>query len=280
MTTLSAYLAGLSAGVVSFNTRVGAITLTYSDVSGVLVGNPVVASVADGSTVALLEGSTVALRVNVASTGVSLDATDQTGAAAYKPLFIGGTSVGIRIYGTQAGIINGNSNFCWGTTTDAPITNIGAAKFNVVSGADGASIVGSAGSNTLNLGKNGTPSGTWISFMSVAGTNYGNITVNGSGTAYNTTSDYRLKDIDGPVTDSGAFIDLLRPVQGRWKEDGSRFIGLIAHEAQAVAQTQIVTGEKDGDEMQTMDYSAAEIIANLIAEVQSLRTRMAELEAA
>ena len=52
-------------------------------------------------------------------------------------------------------------------------------------------------------------------------------------------------------------------------------MGLIAHEVQEVSRTQVATGEKDGAEMQAMDYSSAEIIANLIAEVQSLRKRLA-----
>jgi hypothetical protein len=110
------------------------------------------------------------------------------------------------------------------------------------------------------------------------GTSVGSITSSGSTTAYNTSSDYRLKDIDGPIANSGAYIDALKPVQGSWKADGSRFIGLLAHEAQEVSETQIATGEKDGEEMQAMDYSAPEIIANLIAEIQSLRARVAQLE--
>jgi hypothetical protein len=106
----------------------------------------------------------------------------------------------------------------------------------------------------------------------------GSISVTGSATAYNTSSDYRLKDIDGPIANSGAYIDALKPVQGSWKADGSRFIGLLAHEVQEVSETPIATGEKDGEEMQAMDYSAPELIANLIAEIQSLRARVAQLE--
>lgn len=109
-------------------------------------------------------------------------------------------------------------------------------------------------------------------------TERGSISTNGTGTSFNTSSDYRLKNIDGPVANSGAYIDALKPVQGSWKADGSRFIGLLAHEAQEVSETPIATGEKDGEKMQAMDYSAPEIIANLIAELQSLRARVAELE--
>ena len=67
-------------------------------------------------------------------------------------------------------------------------------------------------------------------------------------------------------------------MQGSWKVDGSRFIGLVAHEVQEVSETLIATSEKDGEEMQAMDYSAPELIANLIAELQSLRARVAQLE--
>jgi uncharacterized protein YceH (UPF0502 family) len=106
----------------------------------------------------------------------------------------------------------------------------------------------------------------------------GNISVTTTATAYNTSSDYRLKNVDGPITNSGAYVDALKPVQGSWKSDGSRFIGLLAHEVQEVSETPIATGEKDGEQMQAMDYSAPELIANLIAEIQSLRARVAQLE--
>ena len=111
-----------------------------------------------------------------------------------------------------------------------------------------------------------------------SGTEVGNISVTTTATAYNTSSDYRLKEIDGPIANSGAYIDALKPVQGSWKVDGSRFIGLLAHEVQEVSETPIATGEKDGEKMQAMDYSAPELIANLIAEIQSLRARVAQLE--
>jgi len=110
-------------------------------------------------------------------------------------------------------------------------------------------------------------------------TNVGNISVTTSATAYNTSSDYRLKNITGPITTSGAYIDSLNPVEGTWKLDGSTFVGLIAHEVQEASRTQVATGVKDGAEMQAMDYSNSELIANLIAEVKSLRQRVAALEA-
>jgi hypothetical protein len=117
-----------------------------------------------------------------------------------------------------------------------------------------------------------------IQFANTGGV-VGTISTTGSATAYNTSSDYRLKNITGPITKSGAYIDSLNPVEGTWKADGSTFVGLIAHEVQETSRTNVATGVKDGEEMQSMDYSSAEIIANLIAEVKSLRQRVATLEA-
>jgi hypothetical protein len=97
----------------------------------------------------------------------------------------------------------------------------------------------------------------------------GSISTTGSATTYSTSSDYRLKNITGPITTSGAYIDSLNPVEGTWKADGSTFVGLIAHEVQEASRTTVATGVKDGEQMQGMDYSSAEIIANLIAEVNS-----------
>lgn len=143
--------------------------------------------------------------------------------------------------------------------------------------------------NTGRLGVTHADSWSWFSRTNSNGdvlkfhrgttTAVGSISVTTTATAYNTSSDYRLKNVDGPLTNSGTYIDSLKPVQGTWKANNEKFIGLIAHEAQEVSQTQVATGEKDGEEMQSMDYGNPEFIANIIAELQSLRKRVAELEA-
>lgn len=112
------------------------------------------------------------------------------------------------------------------------------------------------------------------------GAEVGSISVTTTATAYNTSSDYRLKENLEPLTGSGAFIDALNPVRGMWKNGGDTFIGLIAHEVQEVCETPVATGEKDGDDMQALAYGAPEIMAHMIAELKSLRARVAALEAA
>jgi hypothetical protein len=121
--------------------------------------------------------------------------------------------------------------------------------------------------------------GGLLNWYNNAGGYLASVTHSGATVTYGTGSDYRLKNITGPITTSGAYIDSLNPVEGTWKADGSTFVGLIAHEVQEASRTPVATGTKDGEQMQGMDYSSPEIIANLIAEVKSLRARVAQLEA-
>lgn len=112
----------------------------------------------------------------------------------------------------------------------------------------------------------------------------GTIQTNGTATAYNTASDYRLKKNPINLESSGEFIDALQPKTWEWVTDGTKGVGFIAHEVQAVSPL-TVTGEKDAVNdkgepvMQSMEYGSAEFIANIIAELKSLRKRVAELEA-
>ena len=112
----------------------------------------------------------------------------------------------------------------------------------------------------------------------------GNITYNrGAGqVAYNTTSDYRAKTIIGPVTNSGELVDALKVYVGKMNGATVERPMLIAHEAQEIAPY-AVSGEKDAVDKdgnpvyQQIDVSS--LVPLLIAEVKSLRQRVAELEA-
>ena len=99
---------------------------------------------------------------------------------------------------------------------------------------------------------------------------------------YNTTSDYRAKDIIGPVQDPGATIDALKVYEGVMKGATQSRPMLIAHEAQAHAPY-AVSGVKDEvnedgtPKFQQIDVSS--LVPLLLAEIQSLRARVAALEA-
>jgi hypothetical protein len=76
------------------------------------------------------------------------------------------------------------------------------------------------------------------------GLNSGSIVINTSTVAYNTSSDYRLKENIATMTGALARIALLNPVTYKWKADGSAGEGFIAHELQAVCPD-AVSGDKD-----------------------------------
>ena len=104
----------------------------------------------------------------------------------------------------------------------------------------------------------------------------GSISVTASATAYNTTSDYRLKkNVQAMVA---PLVRLLRlnPVQFDWIANDSEGEGFIAHELQKEVPL-AVTGEKDGEEMQQVDHS--KLVPLLVAAVQELAHEVAMLKA-
>lgn len=121
-----------------------------------------------------------------------------------------------------------------------------------------------------------TSNGETISFRR-GGTLVGTVSVDGSSTTYNTSSDYRLKENVTDLTGSGDFIDALRPVSYTKIADGAGAQGFLAHEF-ALVCPEAVQGEKDGPVMQSMMASHPRVIANIIAELQALRDREAALE--
>ena len=178
-------------------------------------------------------------------------------------------TAGAAITFTQAMTLDASGNLLVGTTS-----NTGPGRICM-------QFPGSTTNGISMLDSTDTTGAAYLAFRNTVGNAVGTITRNGaSSVAYNTSSDYRLKNITGPITTSGAYIDSLNPVEGTWKADGSTFVGLIAHEAQEASRTQVATGTKDGEEMQGMSYSSSEMIANMIAELKALRARVAALEAA
>jgi hypothetical protein len=138
-------------------------------------------------------------------------------------------------------------------------------------------------SNGFYLDETSNSSGTQYVRFSQSGTTTGSITrvAQTSAVTYNTTSDYRLKNVIGAVTGHGERLDALEPIDFTWKADGSRTRGFLAHKFQEI-YAQSVTGIKDAidakgnPEYQAMQAGSAEVIADLVAEIQSLRKRLAD----
>ena len=143
-------------------------------------------------------------------------------------------------------------------------------------------------STNLNLMSSYAPSGAqfqWlinnIEILKIGPTgivmNNNNITLGTgavSAASYNTTSDYRIKE-NAAALDETFSVDKLRPVTYTNLNSGKQDIGLFAHELQEVYPF-LVTGEKDGQEMQTVNYTG--LIGVLIKEIQDLKKDVAQLK--
>ena len=98
----------------------------------------------------------------------------------------------------------------------------------------------------------------------------GSITTNGVATAFNTSSDYRLKE----DLQDFAGLDMVSKIpvyDFKWKTDESRSYGVMAHELQEVLPD-AVSGEKDAEEMQGVDYS--KIVPLLVKSIQELKAEI------
>jgi hypothetical protein len=154
---------------------------------------------------------------------------------------------------TERARLDPSGNLLVGTTNTIiwNTTNTGV----VIGGASAPAIqVSRSGDASLLL--NRTSSDGNIAIFARQGVSVGNISVTASATAYNTSSDYRLKENIAPMTGALAKVLELNPVTYTWKADGSAGEGFIAHELQAVVPD-AVTGEKDATEIQQVEVSPA-----------------------
>tara|TARA_Y100000289_G_scaffold6815_2_gene6155 strand:+ start:3684 stop:12842 length:9159 start_codon:yes stop_codon:yes gene_type:complete len=127
--------------------------------------------------------------------------------------------------------------------------------------------------NSYNAGFGGLIKFWSTSIMS----SVGNISFNSDRTAvnYNTTSDYRLKE-DYKDFNGLDITSKIKVYDFKWKNKDHRSYGVIAHELNDVVPS-AVTGEKDGQDMQAVDYS--KLVPLLLKSVQELKEENLALKA-
>lgn len=185
--------------------------------------------------------------------------------------YAGSGTAGGTVSWTQGMTLDLSGNLLLGVTSLA-LANANALMLNT------------GGGLAYAMHASGTASGSAYVAFAYNSSLIGSITQSGTtAVLYNTTSDHRLKASPAPLAGSGAFIDALKPCTWTWTQDGSAGAGFIAHEFAAVSPTS-VSGTKDAVDgegkpiYQAMDSSSPEVIANIVAELQDLRRRVALLE--
>jgi hypothetical protein len=124
---------------------------------------------------------------------------------------------------------------------------------------------------------------TYINFLRASGS-CGSITGTNSAVAYNTSSDYRLKENVNKIEGAIDKVNLLNPVNFNFIVDKDNPVdGFIAHEIQEIIPN-VVSGAKDAIDAegnpvyQGVDYS--KLVPILTAAIQELSAKVAALEAA
>ena len=175
--------------------------------------------------------------------------------------------------GTTRMTLDASGNLLVGTTDTDPASNnvngFAVSSDGVISASKGNEAVANF-SRRISDGD--------IAVFKKGGTAVGSISVTASATAYNTSSDQRLKDniVDAPSASDD--IDAIQVRSFDWKVNGEhQKYGMVAQELNTVAPD-AVTIPDDPEEMAGVDYS--KLVPMLVKEIQSLRARVAQLEGA
>ena len=173
--------------------------------------------------------------------------------------------------GTERFRVDDSGHLNYACTTISP--GLGNTDTGIAIRADSI-IAASSASGYVSINRNGD--GTRIQFNN-SGNTRGTITVTGTTTAYNTSSDRRLKSNIQDAASASAKIDAMKVRQFDWTEDGKhQDYGMIAQELQSI-EPLAVSGSEDSNKMMGVDYSI--LVPMLIKEIQELRSRVAALEA-
>jgi len=252
-----------------------AITIDSSERVGIGTGSP---------TQQLHSYNTNAHRLRVANANYGIDL--------HQPA--GGSSPHINAYGTDVSIIldvNDSEKMRIDSSGNVLIgkTAAGSAEGCQLESVGTAFLVRSNGPAAI-CGRNDS-TGEVIRIVD-SGTTVGTISVNGSATAYNTSSDYRLKENVDYTWDATTRLKQLKPARFNFIADDTNtpVDGFIAHEVSSVVP-EAVSGEKDATETYTdnegneqtrivsQGIDQSKLVPLLVKTIQELEARIAALEA-
>ena len=160
-------------------------------------------------------------------------------------------------------------------TNQMVIDTNGNSLFGITSFSAGVNGVELGNTNRIRVSLPVTSNGGQITFYNPNGA-VGSISSSGSSTAYNTSSDYRLKENIVPMTGALTKVAQLKPVTYKWKVDGTNGEGFIAHELAEICPN-AVSGEKDAvdenGDIKPQGIDVSFLIATLTAAIQELKAQ-------
>ena len=249
-------------------------------------------------------GETIA--TTLAVTGVStfaagtalLPALTTTGDTNTGLWFPAADTVAASTGGTERMRIDSSGNLLVGTTNTTLYSQNSVNGIGIIPGTSSGIQVatdpaGSTGNASIILNMRNTPinGAKYIRFFYNGANDIGNISLNGTtAVAYNTSSDYRLKNTIAPMTGALDKVALLKPVTYKWNADGSDGQGFIAHELAEVVPD-CVSGNKDavetytdedGNEATRPAYQGIDtsfLVATLTAAIQEQQALITQLQA-
>ena len=253
-------LTGSTTNSVSASSHTHAITVNLGVTAGTTSGPTITSSAGTNATIPTASGT---------ASGIVTTSTQ--------------TFAGNKTFDGQCRFATGTSNFELGAPVSSfPANDTTGAGAIVYNGETRRLSMMCSGEAVLNCGRR--QSTGRVAQWYYDGAIVGNISVTASATAYNTSSDYRLKENIVPLTGAIDRLNALQPCRFNFiAEPGQVFDGFIAHEAQQTVP-ECVTGTKDEiDEDGNPVYQGidqSKIVPLLTAALQELVSRVEALESA
>ena len=155
-----------------------------------------------------------------------------------------------------------------GTTSN--IAGVGTARLTVKTSSSGSFAAAFEGEYGVGINANAGNGNLMYFYYAGQATPKGSISTDGTSVAFNTTSDYRLKE-DLKDFKGLDLVSKISVYDYKWKSSNDRSYGVMAHQLQEVLP-QAVTGDKDAEEMQSVDYS--KIVPLLVKSIQELKAEI------
>ena len=179
----------------------------------------------------------------------------------------------------------GNDRVGIGTSSPSTLLELAAGTLQIRgtagAGVNGTTITCSDSTTQVDLSKGGSSSHSLMRFANSNGF-IGSISTSSTSTAFNTSSDYRLKENVNYDWDGTTELKKLKPAKFNFKTDASKTLdGFLAHEVSSIVPI-AVSGDKDGvDENGDPEYQGidqSKLVPLLVKTVQELEARIKTLE--